>query len=92
MEKSKQKTAAIITVEWDYELHDITLIPRNWSKVKNGKALSIRGKGYYYDGVFFWDYWFFSGGLSGELIVTYNGDGVGYEGALCDADINEFVY
>jgi len=85
--------AAEIIVEWGYELHSITLIPRNWRKVKSGKPLSIRGKGYYYDGEFFWDYWTFSGGISGELIVTYGDDGgTGFEGNLFDAEIREFQY
>jgi hypothetical protein len=50
------KPTATITVEWGYEPHSITLTSRNWSKVKSGKPLRIRGKGYYYENEFFWDY------------------------------------
>ena len=86
-------TPAKITVEWWYELHSIVLIPRNWNKVKGGGSLSIRGKGYYYEGDHFWDYWYLSGGLNGELIVEYDDNGgAGFIGNLEDAEINEFEY
>ena len=79
-----------ITVEWGYELHSITLSGRNWSLVKTGRPLSMRGKGYYYEGEFFWDYWSFAGGLEGELRVDYGDDGgCGFQGTLSDADIEE---
>jgi hypothetical protein len=41
------------------------------SKISKGKKVTIRGKGYYYEGEFFWDYWDFSGGIDGELEVRY---------------------
>ncbi len=84
------KLHATIAVEWGYELHEITLTPRNWSRVKSGRPLSIRGKGYYHEGEFFWDYWAFGGGLDGALLVSYGDDGgIGFEGKLRDADISE---
>jgi hypothetical protein len=43
----------------------------NWAIVKSGKALRLRGKGYRYEGEFFWDYWSFGGGLDGTLLVEY---------------------
>jgi len=79
---------AEITVEWGYELHSIKLTPRDWSLVKSGKPLNIRGIGYHYEGEFFWDYWSFSGGLGGSLIVSYGDDGgVGFNGKLSVAEI-----
>ena len=45
----------------------LELTPRNWSKLLRGKGLSIRGKGYGYEGDFFWDYWQFLGGLDDPL-------------------------
>jgi hypothetical protein len=79
---------AKITVEWGYELHSIRLTPHNWRLVKSGKPLNIRGKGYRYDGEFFWDYWRFSGGLDGALTVAYgDGGGVGFVGKLSGAKI-----
>jgi hypothetical protein len=62
----------------------------NWAKVKSGKPLKIRGEGYSYEGEFFWDYWTFEGGLSGKLLVEYGEDGgVGFDGEVCDASIEE---
>jgi len=81
---------ATITVEWGYDLHSITLTERNWRRVKAGKPLSIRGKGYHYEGEFFWDYWQFSTTSKGSLLVGYGEDcGVGFDGELKDADIEE---
>ena len=82
--------AATITVEWGYELHSITLTPRNWAKVKSGSAHRQRGKGYYDGPEFFWDYWAFSGGLDGDLTVDYGSDGgQGFTGKLRTAKIEE---
>ncbi len=81
---------ATVSVEWGYETHAITLTSRNWAKVKSGKPLSIRGKGFWYEGEFFWDYWSFDGGLAGSLWVGYGDDGgTGFEGRLSDAELEE---
>jgi hypothetical protein len=84
-----------ITVEWGYEEHSLTLTPRKWARVKSGKALYIRGKGYHYEGEFFWDYWDFGGGLWGELTVSYGNHGdysaTGFVGKLEDANITELI-
>jgi hypothetical protein len=84
-----------ITVEWGYEEHTITLTPRNWAKVKSGKELYIRGKGYHYEGEFFWDYWYFGGGLGGDLVLYYGNHGdysaTGFDGKLEDAKITELI-
>jgi hypothetical protein len=78
-----------VTVEWGYELHSINLTARNWSKVKSGKPLRIRGRGYHDEGEFFWDYWTFGGGLDGQLMVEYGDNGgTGFIGKLSDATIN----
>jgi hypothetical protein len=80
------KPSATISVEWEYEDHSITLTPRNWAKVKSGKGLKIRGKGYIYDAEFFWDYWQFGGGLDASLDVYYGDDGRhGFTRNLSDA-------
>jgi len=50
----------------------------------------IRGKGYSYEGDFFWDYWSFAGGLDDDLEVTYGSDGgTGFIGKLRDAEVRE---
>ena len=79
-----------ITVNWGYEQHSITLTARNWSRILSGKSLYIRGKGYGYEGGFFWDYWNFDGSLEGPLTVTYGDEGgVEFDGKLIDAVIDE---
>ena len=85
----KEGGGATIGVVWGYDLHDITLTPRNWSRVKRGKPLRIRERGVY-EGVFQWEYWNFEGGLDGDLLVQYGDDGgVGFVGKLRDAYIEE---
>lgn len=87
------KCAATITIE-DFIgcLFDITLTPRNWSKVKAGKPLKIRGKGYSseIDGKCPRSYWNFGGGINGSLYVSYGNDGAFcFDGVLKDAEIIE---
>ena len=84
------RIGATITVEWGYEPHSITLTARNWAAVQAGKPHRQRGKGYRYEGQFFWDYWSFEGGLGGALEVGYGNDGAeGFAGRLADAQIQE---
>ena len=85
-----------VTVEWGYEEHSLTLTDKEWSTIKNGDLLLIKGEGYHYEGEFFQDYWKFGGGLDGSLVVTYcvdgGGDidaGTGFDGSLADATIQE---
>ena len=81
---------AKISVEWGYEIHEITLTPRNWRLVKAERPLRITGSGPG-EGKSQWEYWNFAGGLSGRLLVEYGDDGgVGFEGRLCDAEIEEW--
>lgn len=82
---------ATVTVGWGNERHSLTLTKRNWSKVRRGQELRIRGSGYWYEGRFFRDYWHFGGGLDGKLVVSYGEDGgEGFVGTLREADIEEF--
>ncbi len=50
---------------------ELSLSDRNWTKVTSGETVSVRGKGYHYEGEFFWDYWDFIGGKDGDLVVRY---------------------
>jgi hypothetical protein len=82
---------ATVSVRWGNDVGvSIRLTPKNWARIKAGKPLSIRGKGYYYEGEFFWDYWHFGGGLDGSLTVSYGEDGgTGFDGNLKNAEIEE---
>jgi hypothetical protein len=79
-------------VSWGYDVTvELRVSKRNWSKITSGKPVTIRGNGYYYEGEFCRDYWDFSGGIDGELIVRYgsptDGDysGQGFVGTPRDA-------
>jgi hypothetical protein len=48
---------------------DLVVSTRNWSTIIRGDKITIRGKGYHYDGEFFRDFWDFFGGLDGKLII-----------------------
>ena len=66
------RSSVRLAAAWGYDVDvEITLTPRNWAKVQAGQPFSLRGKGYDHEGQFFWDYWDFSGGPAGELIVRY---------------------
>jgi hypothetical protein len=60
----KKKIAATVSVEWGYEVHSITVSPSDWDLIKAGKEICIDGKGYWYEGEFFSDYWHFGGGMT----------------------------
>jgi hypothetical protein len=80
---------ARVTVVWGLDNHEVILTPRNWSRVKKGGSLKIRSRGFSEDG-FQWEYWYFAGGMDGELIVEYGRDGgQGFVGKLRDAAIQE---
>ena len=83
--------SATITVCWgnDDVTASVHLTPRNWARIKAGKPLQISGKGYYYEGDFYQDFWNFEGGLDGGLLVTYTDCGVGFDGILREAEIEE---
>jgi hypothetical protein len=59
-------------VNWGHDIKvGLAISKRNWSTIIRGNSLTVRGKGYRYEGQFFWDYWDFSHGIDGELIVRY---------------------
>lgn len=79
---------ARIAVIWGNCRHEIVLSPRNWSAVKRGGKLKIRSRGFSEEGPQ-WEYWSFAGGLNGALLVEYGEAGVGFDGDLHDATIEE---
>jgi hypothetical protein len=70
---------------------ELVVSKRNWSRILRGKEVGLRGKGYYYEGEFFWDYWSFSGGLDGKLRVSYSGGGDGFIGTPREALIEHYL-
>ena len=88
--KARQTGGTMITVEWGYDSHSITLNPGQWAGVLSGEPLGVKGPGYYYEAALFQDYWDFEGGLDGSLSVSYGDDGAeGFNGTLRSARIQE---
>jgi hypothetical protein len=73
----KLKTVTLM-VERGYEIHSVTIGPRNWKKIQEGKEWGTGGETYYYEGE------------PGSLIVNYGNDGgEGYCGKWASVDITE---
>lgn len=64
----------------------ITLSAAEWSCVKKGTPFSKEGKGYYYEGEKFHDYWLFNHDEPGSLEVDYDDAGQGFVGDIVDVD------
>lgn len=75
-------------VEWGDESHEVFVTAKKWQNIIEGKAARIRVRGNDGDGGGQWEYWNFSGGADGDLLVEYGSDGgVGWDGKLRDATI-----
>lgn len=84
----------VVSVEWGYELHAITVAAETWAGILAGDDVVLDGDFYAYDGETFQTEWRFGGGMAGKLEVLYRptgeddfGEGVGFVGRLKDADI-----
>jgi hypothetical protein len=78
-----------ISVYWPDDWKSVILDQEEYRSILAGQSLELEGEGYSYEGEDFQDYWFFAGGLEGNVIVTYDDGGVGFEGILRDCDIEE---
>ncbi len=89
--KTGKLKSVTLMVEWGYEIHSITIGPRNWKKIQEGKEWGTGGETYYYEGERFSCYWDFNcRGEPGSLIVSYGNDGgEGYCGKWASVDITE---
>ena len=77
----------LITVEWGYELHTCPLSQAEWDQICDGSEFSAT-EPYMYDGENFTAEWVFNKDRRGSLLVTYDDSGVGFDGALSDANIS----
>jgi hypothetical protein len=89
--KTGKLKSVTLMVEWGYEVHSLTIGPRNWAKIQAGKEWGTGGETYYYEGERFSCYWDFNcRGEPGSLIVSYGNDGgEGYCGKWANVDITE---
>jgi hypothetical protein len=77
-----------LRVSWADDVVEVSikLSSNEWRNVENGMKFGKKGRGYWYEGEFFPDYWEFNGGGPGSLIVWYGDDGAqGFVGKIDDA-------
>jgi hypothetical protein len=89
MELPRKGKRVRISVYWPDDWKEIILNPEDWDSILAGEAFDDAGQGFSYEGEDFQDWWYFSGGLKGELRVTYDDDGEGFCGTLEEAEIEE---
>ena len=77
-----------LMVVWGYEGHHIELAAGYWLNVLAGHSLERRGPNYGYEGKVFITWWKFSGGLLGDLTVSYGNrhdSAIGFRQSLSNA-------
>lgn len=71
----------VISVEWGYDLHNISISLEQWIRVLNGEVYQV-SRPYYYEGERFTGNWYFDINANDQLTVTYDDAGVGWIGTL----------
>ena len=82
----------VLSVHWPDDWKSVSLTKEEWEEILSGQEFSKEGKGYHYEGEKFYDYWWFKGGIDGEVKVTYGEEECGYEGNLSDEEIIKKPY
>jgi hypothetical protein len=90
--KSPYKTGSVtISVDYSYDVHEITFSGRTYDRVCSGKPIIINGQGFHWDGEPAQDYWAFNGGYGkndpGRIGVSTEGGGDIYNGRLDDLEV-----
>jgi hypothetical protein len=82
-----EKLGKELTVFWGGGAISVSLrlSEKDWSRIKLGKRMDRKGRGYRYEGERFQDHWYFNFERPGSLRVTYDGDGDGFVGSIDDA-------
>lgn len=86
-----------LSVWWGDDVVNVELFlsEEDWGRIMSGEKKNVIGDGYFYEGEKFQDIWRFSGGLDGELIVSYDEypsegwDGDGWIGTVREALVDE---
>ena len=78
-----------ISVYWPDDWKSVVITQKQYQSILDGKPLKKDGEGYSYEGEEFSDWWTFEGGADSKVIVNYSGEGVGFEGALSDCEIED---
>lgn len=76
-----------ISVYWPDDWKSIVITQIEYQSILDGNPYEDIGEGYSYDGEEFEDYWAFEGGINGNVVVSYDDGGVGYDGPLSSCKI-----
>ena len=102
--RSKPKQATITNPEWCYEYPSMTvdLTVEQWKNVRNGKKLSVEGRGYTLEefnedssDLYKQDYWFFNDEYEGDvrveigIVTDRHLKEIAFRGSLSDCEIIE---
>lgn len=77
-----------LSVEWGYDMHDLTLSFEQWIRILAGESFTKRSH-YYYEGSRFTADWRFEPAREDQLIVGYDDGGTGWIGSLSAIDVIE---
>jgi hypothetical protein len=91
-QRSYKKGRVTITVSYGYDIHSIEFSGRTYERVCSGKALTLKGQGFHWEGRPDQDFWQFNTNWSGERIpgalYVYTADaGEIYMGRLDDEEV-----
>jgi hypothetical protein len=75
-----------VSVSWGYETHECAMSELTWRRVLNGRLVK-RVVPFTYEGKTFKGVWMFNNNGLGTLLVTFDGEAVGFDGDLADASI-----
>ncbi len=84
-----KKKKILISVYWPDDWKSVLLTKKEYQSIIEGNSFKARGEGYSYEGEDFYDWWTFEGGKDCNVVVSYNGGGVGYDGPLSGCKIEE---
>lgn len=83
---SKPVRSIIICAEWGYEQYKCPMSERTWKRIVQGKLVR-RVEPYIYEGKKYKSEWVFNSQKFGSLLVTYDDDGVAFDGDLRSTEI-----
>jgi hypothetical protein len=84
---SNKSGSVRVTVDYGYDIHSIEFSGRTYARILAGKALTINGQGFHWDGIPDQDYWHFNAETAGFIYVNTEGGGDIYSGHIDDGEV-----
>ena len=78
-------------VDYGYDIHELRLSGRTYSRITAGKAITKKGQGFSWDGRPDQDYWDFNLDSPGSLHVHTADRGEIYEGNMDDDEVSVWI-